>query len=219
MIRAGRGADDRRLEARPSPQARELGVLQLGLSGGEPLVRADVEDLAAHAHALGLYTTLVTSGVGLTPASGREAARGRTRARPDFTPGLRPRERRSDRRHGAGPAKAGGRGHRAGARIRLFDQRRPAPRQPRSGRRDHRAGREPRRRPPRTGQHAVLRLGAREPERADADAGPGGRRRAMSPTRRCADIGAGCRSSMCCPITTSRIRSRATAGGADIIWS
>src|ERR1700722_20860983 len=48
-------------------QARELGVLQLGLSGGEPLVRPDVEELAAHAHTLGLYTTLVTSGVGLTP--------------------------------------------------------------------------------------------------------------------------------------------------------
>jgi pyrroloquinoline quinone biosynthesis protein E len=29
-------------------------------------VRPDVEDLAAHAHTLGLYTTLVTSGVGLT---------------------------------------------------------------------------------------------------------------------------------------------------------
>ena len=47
-------------------QARELGVLQLGLSGGEPLVRSDVEELAAHAHTLGLYSTLVTSGVGLT---------------------------------------------------------------------------------------------------------------------------------------------------------
>jgi len=31
-------------------QARELGVLQLGLSGGEPLVRKDLEELAAHAH-------------------------------------------------------------------------------------------------------------------------------------------------------------------------
>jgi pyrroloquinoline quinone biosynthesis protein E len=49
-------------------QARELGVLQLGLSGGEPLVRGDVEELAAHAHRVGLYTTLVTSGVGLTRA-------------------------------------------------------------------------------------------------------------------------------------------------------
>jgi pyrroloquinoline quinone biosynthesis protein E len=47
-------------------QARELGVLQLGLSGGEPLVRKDLEELAAHARGLGLYSTLVTSGLGLT---------------------------------------------------------------------------------------------------------------------------------------------------------
>lgn len=47
-------------------EARDLGALQLGLSGGEPLVRADVEALAAHAHGLGFYTTLVTSGVGFT---------------------------------------------------------------------------------------------------------------------------------------------------------
>jgi PqqA peptide cyclase len=47
-------------------EARALGVLQLGLSGGEPLARKDLEVLAAHAHGLGLYTTLVTSGVGFT---------------------------------------------------------------------------------------------------------------------------------------------------------
>ena len=47
-------------------QARELGVLQLGLSGGEPLARKDLEVLAEHAHRVGLYTTLVTSAVGLT---------------------------------------------------------------------------------------------------------------------------------------------------------
>jgi PqqA peptide cyclase len=49
-------------------QARELGVLQLGLSGGEPMVRKDLEELATHARGLGLYTTLVTSGLGLTRA-------------------------------------------------------------------------------------------------------------------------------------------------------
>jgi pyrroloquinoline quinone biosynthesis protein E len=49
-------------------QARSLGVLQLGLSGGEPLLRKDLEELAAHAHAVGLYATLVTSGLGLTRA-------------------------------------------------------------------------------------------------------------------------------------------------------
>jgi pyrroloquinoline quinone biosynthesis protein E len=47
-------------------EARELGVLQLGLSGGEPLVRSDVQEIAEHAHRLGMYVTLVTSGVGLT---------------------------------------------------------------------------------------------------------------------------------------------------------
>ena len=47
-------------------QARALGVLQLGLSGGEPLVRKDLEELAAHARSAGLYSTLVTSGLGLT---------------------------------------------------------------------------------------------------------------------------------------------------------
>ena len=47
-------------------QARNLGVLQLGLSGGEPLVRKDLEELVAHAREEGLYTTLVTSALGLT---------------------------------------------------------------------------------------------------------------------------------------------------------
>jgi PqqA peptide cyclase len=47
-------------------QARALGVLQLGLSGGEPMIRKDLEELAAHARSLGLYSTLVTSGLGLT---------------------------------------------------------------------------------------------------------------------------------------------------------
>lgn len=47
-------------------EARALGVLQLGLSGGEPLVRKDLEQLATHAHELGFYQTLVTSGLGLT---------------------------------------------------------------------------------------------------------------------------------------------------------
>jgi pyrroloquinoline quinone biosynthesis protein E len=47
-------------------EARALGVLQLGLSGGEPLLRRDLELLVGHAREVGLYTTLVTSGLGLT---------------------------------------------------------------------------------------------------------------------------------------------------------
>ena len=52
-------------------EARALGVLQLGLSGGEPLVRRDLEALVSHARSVGLYTTLVTSGLGLTAERGR----------------------------------------------------------------------------------------------------------------------------------------------------
>jgi PqqA peptide cyclase len=47
-------------------EARALGVLQLGLSGGEPMLRKDLEDIIEHAHRVGLYSTLVTSGLGLT---------------------------------------------------------------------------------------------------------------------------------------------------------
>ena len=49
-------------------QARQLGAAQLGFSGGEPLVRDDLEELVQEAHRLGYYTNLITSGVGLTPA-------------------------------------------------------------------------------------------------------------------------------------------------------
>ena len=49
-------------------EAKALGVLQLGLSGGEPLVRRDLETLVVHAKQLGLYSTLVTSALGLTRA-------------------------------------------------------------------------------------------------------------------------------------------------------
>jgi pyrroloquinoline quinone biosynthesis protein E len=49
-------------------QGRELGAVQLGLSGGEPLVRDDLEDIVAEAHRLGYYSNLLTSGVGLTEA-------------------------------------------------------------------------------------------------------------------------------------------------------
>ena len=47
-------------------EARELGAVQCGFSGGEPLLRDDLEDLVAEAAGLGYYTNLITSGVGLT---------------------------------------------------------------------------------------------------------------------------------------------------------
>ena len=47
-------------------EARELGVLQLHLSGGEPLQRHDVVEIASTADELGLYTNLITSALGLS---------------------------------------------------------------------------------------------------------------------------------------------------------
>ncbi|XVS65211.1 pyrroloquinoline quinone biosynthesis protein PqqE [Actinosynnema sp. CA-299493] len=47
-------------------QARALGVLQVHLSGGEPLARKDLPELVEHAAGLGCYVNLVTSGLGLT---------------------------------------------------------------------------------------------------------------------------------------------------------
>ncbi|MFI1358027.1 pyrroloquinoline quinone biosynthesis protein PqqE [Streptomyces sp. NPDC020898] len=55
-------------------QARELGVVQMHFSGGEPLARPDLPDLVGHACRLGAYVNLVTSGVGLTAERARELA-------------------------------------------------------------------------------------------------------------------------------------------------
>jgi pyrroloquinoline quinone biosynthesis protein E len=47
-------------------EAREIGAVQCGFSGGEPLQRNDLEILVAEAHRLGYYTNLITSGIGLS---------------------------------------------------------------------------------------------------------------------------------------------------------
>jgi PqqA peptide cyclase len=47
-------------------QAADLGVLQLHLSGGEPTVRRDLEDIVAQAAKVGLYSNLITAAVLLT---------------------------------------------------------------------------------------------------------------------------------------------------------
>jgi PqqA peptide cyclase len=47
-------------------EARALGVLQLHLSGGEPLQRRDLVEIVATARDLGFYTNLITSALGLS---------------------------------------------------------------------------------------------------------------------------------------------------------
>jgi len=45
-------------------EARALGAVQLGLSGGEPTVRKDLEIIVAEARRLGFYTNLITAAAG-----------------------------------------------------------------------------------------------------------------------------------------------------------
>ncbi|RLA25391.1 MAG: pyrroloquinoline quinone biosynthesis protein PqqE [Gammaproteobacteria bacterium] len=47
-------------------EARKMGAVQLGFSGGEPLTRPDLPELARYARELGYYSNLITSGYGLT---------------------------------------------------------------------------------------------------------------------------------------------------------
>jgi pyrroloquinoline quinone biosynthesis protein E len=47
-------------------EARELGVLELHLSGGEPLQRRDLAEITRTASELGLYTNLITSAIGFS---------------------------------------------------------------------------------------------------------------------------------------------------------
>ncbi|WP_410670541.1 pyrroloquinoline quinone biosynthesis protein PqqE [Amycolatopsis sp. cmx-4-68] len=86
-------------------QARELGVLQVHMSGGEPLARTDLPDLVAHASELGCYVNLVTSGLGLTAARLDDlvarglahvqlSAQGATRERADLLAGAKAFDRK-----------------------------------------------------------------------------------------------------------------------------
>jgi pyrroloquinoline quinone biosynthesis protein E len=88
-------------------QARELGVLQVHMSGGEPLLRPDLPELVAHASGLGCYVSLVTSGLGLTPsrlgdlverglAHVQLSAQGATREQANLLAGAKAHDRKLD---------------------------------------------------------------------------------------------------------------------------
>jgi len=49
-------------------EARALGILHLHLTGGEPVARRDLSELVEAGHTAGLYTNLITSGIGLPEA-------------------------------------------------------------------------------------------------------------------------------------------------------
>ena len=48
-------------------EAADLGILQVHLSGGEPTLRPDLEDIVATLSARGVYTNLITAGVNVKP--------------------------------------------------------------------------------------------------------------------------------------------------------
>jgi pyrroloquinoline quinone biosynthesis protein E len=47
-------------------QASDLGIMQMHFSGGEPLIRTDLEQLINKTRDLNIYSNLITSGIGLT---------------------------------------------------------------------------------------------------------------------------------------------------------
>jgi pyrroloquinoline quinone biosynthesis protein E len=49
-------------------EAAALGCWHLHLTGGEPLLRRDLEELVRAGRAAGLYVNLITSGLGMTEA-------------------------------------------------------------------------------------------------------------------------------------------------------
>src|ERR1700752_2171824 len=55
-------------------EAASLGVLHVHLSGGEPASRRDLAEIVAHCAKVGLYTNLITSGIGLTGERVKELA-------------------------------------------------------------------------------------------------------------------------------------------------
>ena len=67
-------------------EARALGVLQLALTGGEPMLRRDLVELCAGARDAGLYSSLITAGTLFTRERARGAEGGRARPRADLDP-------------------------------------------------------------------------------------------------------------------------------------
>ncbi len=167
--------------ARVFREAAELGVLQLALTGGEPLVRKDRRGARRASRPRPASTARSSpSAIAVHPearvercrrpasTTSRSASRTATRSSSDQIAGTKSFSKKIEAAHA-----------RAGARLPAHDQRRPPPPNLDRVERDHRARRGARRAPARAREHAVPRLGAVEPRRADADA-----RRSSSTARR-----------------------------------
>ena len=195
-------------------EARDLGVLQLHLSGGEPLLRRDLDRDRAH-----------------RPRPGPVHEPHHERARPLARRAGQLRDAGLDHVQISVQADEPALSDRI-AGLPSFERKLAAARLVKKlgwpltlnvvlhrGNIDRigahpRPGRGPGGRPRRAGQHAVLRLGAAQPGRAPAEPGPARARRGRGARGARAACGNGWRSSTSCPTTTAGTPSPAWAAGA-----
>ncbi|MGC3988571.1 MAG: pyrroloquinoline quinone biosynthesis protein PqqE [Chthoniobacteraceae bacterium] len=144
--------------ARVFQEAAALGVLHVGLSGGEPLLRRDLPEFIAAARQAGLYTNLITSALGLDARKPPSCAPpGSIPSRSAFRPTTKSWATKSP---APTPIRASWKPPpRARSRFPAQPQRRAAPPQHRPPARPPRPRRASRRATPRACQHPVLRLG------------------------------------------------------------
>ena len=156
--------------ARVFTEAAALGVLQVHLSGGEPGARRDLVEIMASAREAGLYTNLITSGVGITTRTMRDLwEAGLDHIQVSIQDSDAKSADHIGGYQGRLPAQEGARRRGGAARPAADRQSRGAPRQHRAHRRDGRSGAGAQGQPHRDRACAVLRLGAEEPRGADAD--------------------------------------------------
>ena len=174
-------------------EARELGVLQLHLSGGEPLQRRDLVELVASARDLGLYTNLITSALGL---SLRRAQQLKAAGLDHVQISIQADEQALSDRIAGTPSyerKIAGGSPGQGAGLAAHFECGPPPPQHRQDRPHPGSGRGVGSRSDRAGQYPVLRMGLAQPRSPAAQQGParpgrgGGTRRAPAPAGEDAD--------------------------------
>ena len=151
-------------------EGRELGAVQCGFSGGEPLVRDDLEVLVAEARQLGYYTNLLTSGCRPDGATRAGAQGRRARPRAAVVPGFHARDERLSVAHQDLRAEEPGRAADQGPGLADGDERGDPPHEHRSHRPHHRHGPRTRRRVLGARQYAVLLVGVPQPRAPAAHA-------------------------------------------------
>ena len=152
-------------------EARGLGVLQLALTGGEPMLRRDLVELCAGARDAGLYSSLITAGTLFTLERAQELkAAGLDHVQISIQS---PNAEENDRIAGNRSFEKKMAAARAARELDFpaDDQLRPSPAEPRPNRGAARSDARTRGSAARARQHPVLRLGGPQSGSAAADVG------------------------------------------------